>query len=280
MRQGLWDGLNPAELAACVSALSFESRQPDDAHPPRLPKGRVPEALSAMVRTWGELDQLEKDNDLSFLRAPDLGFAWAAYRWARGASLESVLEGSPDLTPGDFVRCVKQLIDLLDQIAKAASRAPTAQPSPCRLPPLRPRPLRPLCPSDPAASGPPTSPNRRDRRTQPRRPNTPASRLPPLAAQPIHDGSCRDRRDAPRRGRLLHRRRLTASTTPYRSRPSIVAACLFPPGLPPLPPPPACSGLTGTIVCSCNTLVWGLWATNPVYRCLWATSPIRVDPSM
>ena len=128
MRQGLWDGLNPAELAACVSALSFESRQPDDAHPPRLPKGRVPEALSAMVRTWGELDQLEKDNDLSFLRAPDLGFAWAAYRWARGASLESVLEGSPDLTPGNFVRSVKQLIDLLDQIAKAASRAPAPQP--------------------------------------------------------------------------------------------------------------------------------------------------------
>jgi ATP-dependent RNA helicase HelY len=82
----------------------------------------VPEALAAMVRTWGELDQLEKDNDLSFLRAPDLGFAWAAYRWARGASLESVLEASPDLTPGDFVRSAKQLIDLLDQIASAPER--------------------------------------------------------------------------------------------------------------------------------------------------------------
>jgi ATP-dependent RNA helicase HelY len=119
IRLRLWDGLSPAELAACVSALSFESRQPDEAHPPRLPKGRVPEALAAMVRTWAELDQLEKDNDLSFLHAPDLGFAWASYRWARGASLESVLDGSPDLTPGDFVRSVKQLIDLLDQIAVA-----------------------------------------------------------------------------------------------------------------------------------------------------------------
>jgi len=137
MRQGLWDGLSPAELAACVSALSFESRQSDDVHPPRLPKGRVPEALSALVRTWGGLDQLEKDHDLSFLRQPDLGFAWGAYRWARGATLETVLEESPDLTPGDFVRSVKQLIDLLDQIAKSASRVagdpsadPTAAPSP------------------------------------------------------------------------------------------------------------------------------------------------------
>src|SRR5271170_1322881 len=125
MRLGLWDGLSPAELAACVSALSFESRQPDDTHPPRMPKGRTPEVLAEMVRTWGGLDQLEKDNDLSFLREPDFGFAWAAYRWARGVKLESVLDESPDLTPGDFVRSVKQLIDLLDQIASAASAPAT-----------------------------------------------------------------------------------------------------------------------------------------------------------
>jgi ATP-dependent RNA helicase HelY len=124
LRRGLWDGLSPAELAACVSALSFESRQADDAQPPRLPKGPVPEALAATIRTWGELDQLEKDNELSFLREPDLGFAWAAYRWARGARLEKVLDESPDLTPGDFVRSVKQLIDLLDQIASATPADP------------------------------------------------------------------------------------------------------------------------------------------------------------
>jgi len=124
LRRGLWDELSPAELAACVSALSFESRMADDAQPPRLPQGRVPEALSATVRTWGELDQLEKANELSFLREPDLGFAWAAYRWARGARLESVLAESPDLTPGDFVRSVKQLIDLLDQIASVPDATP------------------------------------------------------------------------------------------------------------------------------------------------------------
>jgi len=131
MRRRLWDGLAPAELAACVSALSFESRQADDTQPPRLPQGRTPDVLAAMVRTWSELDELEKDNDLSFLREPDLGFAWAAYRWARGATLESVLDQSPDLTPGDFVRAVKQLIDLLDQIASAA---PAADPGPASAP--------------------------------------------------------------------------------------------------------------------------------------------------
>jgi ATP-dependent RNA helicase HelY len=147
MRRGLWDDLSPAELAACVSALSFESRQADDAQPPRLPKGRVPEALSATVRTWGELDQLEKDNELSFLREPDLGFAWAAYRWARGARLETVLDESPDLTPGDFVRSVKQLIDLLDQIA---SVPPTTAAPPAD--------VIPNTPSAPGTSPAPASP--------------------------------------------------------------------------------------------------------------------------
>jgi hypothetical protein len=67
---------------------------------------------------WRELDDLETEHRLSFLREPDPGFAWAAHAWARGKSLESVL--GPDLTPGDFVRAVKQLMDLLGQVAVAA----------------------------------------------------------------------------------------------------------------------------------------------------------------
>jgi ATP-dependent RNA helicase HelY len=121
LRRGLWEGLNPAELAAVVSVLSFESRrQPDDAGPDRLPRGPVRDVLTEMARTWGELDHLEKSNGLSFLREPDPGFVWAAYRWVRGAKLEDVLDSVPGLTPGDFVRSMKQLIDLLDQIAGAA----------------------------------------------------------------------------------------------------------------------------------------------------------------
>src|SRR5262249_40759644 len=120
LRRGLWDGLTAPELAACVSGLSFESRQADDAGPPRLPPGRVREVFTAMIRVWGELDQLESDHGLSFLREPDLGFAWAAHRWARGHALQDVLDDNPGLAPGDFVRWTKQVIDLLDQVAAAA----------------------------------------------------------------------------------------------------------------------------------------------------------------
>ena len=130
LRRGLWDGLNPAELAACVSVLSFESRrQVEDAGPARLPHGPVRDVLNDMARTWGELDHLEQRHGLSFLREPDPGFVWAAYRWARGAKLEDVLDSVPGLTPGDFVRSMKQLIDLLDQIAVASRANPAARPA-------------------------------------------------------------------------------------------------------------------------------------------------------
>ncbi|HET6728484.1 MAG TPA: DEAD/DEAH box helicase [Jiangellaceae bacterium] len=123
LREGLWDALDPAELAACLSALSYESRQPDDAVPPRMPPGRVRDVLGEMVRLWGDLDALEKEHRLDFLREPDLGFAHAAWRWASGHRLESVLTDA-DLTAGDFVRAVRQLLDLLDQVADAAGDTP------------------------------------------------------------------------------------------------------------------------------------------------------------
>jgi ATP-dependent RNA helicase HelY len=125
LRRGLWDGLDPADLAACVSALTFESRRPDDASPARLPAGRAREVLAEMLRLWGDLEALETEHRLSFLREPDLRFAWIAHAWVRGRPLEELL--SADLTPGDFVRAVKQLIDLLDQVAAAAARTPVAE---------------------------------------------------------------------------------------------------------------------------------------------------------
>jgi ATP-dependent RNA helicase HelY len=118
LRRGLWEGLDPAELAACVSVLTFESRQADDDAAPRMPGGPVRDVVASMISVWGELDEVEKDNQLSFLREPELGFAWAAHAWARGKPLETVLR--TELTPGDFVRAVKQLMDLLGQIGVAA----------------------------------------------------------------------------------------------------------------------------------------------------------------
>jgi ATP-dependent RNA helicase HelY len=119
LRHGLWDGLSPSELAAAMSALVYETRRADDAVAPRVPGGRVKTVLADMVSLWSDLDALEKEHHLDFLREPDLGFAWAAYRWAEGAALDEVLTET-DLAAGDFVRWMKQLLDLADQVAAAA----------------------------------------------------------------------------------------------------------------------------------------------------------------
>jgi ATP-dependent RNA helicase HelY len=120
LRRGLFDGLDPPQLAAVLSALCFESRNPDDSAPPRLPGGEVRTTLAALVAVWAELDTLESAHGLDFLREPDLGFAWCAFRWAGGGELDDVLYES-GLAAGDFVRWTRQLVDLTDQVAHAVN---------------------------------------------------------------------------------------------------------------------------------------------------------------
>ncbi|MFF1360397.1 DEAD/DEAH box helicase [Streptomyces sp. NPDC058297] len=130
LREGVWEGLSPAELAACVSALVFEARAADDALAPKLPSGKAKAALGEMVRIWGRLDALEEEFKISQTegvgqREPDLGFAWAAHQWASGKGLDEVLREA-DMPAGDFVRWCKQVIDVLGQISAAAPSVPGA----------------------------------------------------------------------------------------------------------------------------------------------------------
>ena len=123
LRTGVWTGLDPAELASALSGLVFETRSPEDADPPRLPRGQVREVVARTISTWASLERLEQDHRLAGMRRPDFGFAWAAWRWASGAGLDDVLAES-ELAAGDFVRNVKQLIDLTGQVADAAGPGP------------------------------------------------------------------------------------------------------------------------------------------------------------
>jgi ATP-dependent RNA helicase HelY len=118
LRHRIWDGLEPAELAAVVSVLVFEAR--GDAAAPRVPPGPVSDALVETVRLWAELEADERRYRLERTREPDLGFAWPVYRWARGESLSAVLVAAEtngaELSAGDFVRWCRQVVDVLDQV--------------------------------------------------------------------------------------------------------------------------------------------------------------------
>ncbi|TNC25449.1 DEAD/DEAH box helicase [Amycolatopsis alkalitolerans] len=125
IRHDVWNGLNPAELAAVVSTLVFEARR-DSPGQARLPSGAVPRAWQDTARLWSELAEDERRYRLDRTREPDPGFAWPVYRWARGESLEQVLTAAAangqELSAGDFVRWARQVIDLLDQIRTVLGR--------------------------------------------------------------------------------------------------------------------------------------------------------------
>jgi ATP-dependent RNA helicase HelY len=123
VRAGAFRGLTPAELAACVSALVFEARREGPGQP-SVPAGKVAGALAEMRRVHARLADVEREHEVPVTRDLDLGFVWAAFRWADGQTLDRVLAGAEqagtELSGGDFVRWARQLIDLLDQLAKVA----------------------------------------------------------------------------------------------------------------------------------------------------------------
>jgi ATP-dependent RNA helicase HelY len=123
LRVGALDGLGPAALAAALATLVYEARRPEDVVSPRIPGGDAQRAIDDLERLWRELSAIEREHRLDFLRRPDPGLAWAAYRWTEGDDLGEVLDEG-DLTAGDFVRWMKQLIDLCGQVADAAGPGP------------------------------------------------------------------------------------------------------------------------------------------------------------
>jgi ATP-dependent RNA helicase HelY len=123
LRSDVWAGLDAAELAAVVSGLTFESRNADDAPAPRFPTERVRHVADTMTSLCADLERLEREHRLKFLHRPDFGFAQAVWAWSSGASLDDVL-GRTEMAAGDFVRAMKQLIDVVAQVADAAGPGP------------------------------------------------------------------------------------------------------------------------------------------------------------
>jgi ATP-dependent RNA helicase HelY len=129
LRTDAWTGLREAELAAVLSAVLYESRGGEGPGPPRsaeVPTPKLRQALHRTRRLSAELRADEQRHRITLSREPDDGFVAAIYRWASNGDLVTALAaadaegtGSP-LSPGDFVRWCRQVLDLLDQVRNAA----------------------------------------------------------------------------------------------------------------------------------------------------------------
>jgi ATP-dependent RNA helicase HelY len=128
LREGLLDGLDAGELAGLTSCFTYERRGPDadTIQPPaHWPSPRVAQRSRAIEKVWRDLMLSERDGRLPETRQPDPGLVPNVTGWARGDALATVLEDG-ELTGGDFVRNVKQCIDLLRQIGDVAPDPATA----------------------------------------------------------------------------------------------------------------------------------------------------------
>jgi ATP-dependent RNA helicase HelY len=116
--EGLFDGLDPAHLAGVVSALTFEARRVADGEVRPRPKV-VAERLERLDGLTAGLRSDERRVGLRRTRRPDGGLVRAVVAWARGATLDSILTET-EVAPGDFVRNIRQLIDLVRQLGQVA----------------------------------------------------------------------------------------------------------------------------------------------------------------
>jgi ATP-dependent RNA helicase HelY len=128
LREGRLDDIDAATLAAVVSCFTFQRRGPDsnDPMPPRRwPNQEIARRSRALDAVWRDLNVAEREARLPETRRPDPGFSAAIYAWVNGEDLADVLDDE-EMTGGDFVRNVKQTIDLLRQIADVVPNAQTA----------------------------------------------------------------------------------------------------------------------------------------------------------
>lgn len=117
VERGIFDDLSVPDLAGAVSALVYERRSSDDVDHP-YPSDAVKRAIDALEDLSIEIRDAEEAAGLPTHRFPDNGFARAASVWASGGSLDRILDVVPDMGAGDFVRMIRQLVDLLRQIER------------------------------------------------------------------------------------------------------------------------------------------------------------------
>ena len=125
LEEGLLDDLDPASTAGLTSSFVYEQRSSGPELEPWFPDRSVEDRAVRLVELAVEIAADERRLGLPATRTPDPAFFPLAHAWAAGDDLDHVL-ADEELSGGDFVRTVKQLIDLLRQLGDAASGPATS----------------------------------------------------------------------------------------------------------------------------------------------------------
>jgi len=117
--RGLFNGLSAPEVAALASCVVYEDRSPEPPPPARHPTAEVARRARSLERLHAELVKLSDRYGAPRPRDPDGGFSDIAFGWVDGESFADLVDGT-DLTGGDFVRTIRQVVDLCEQLSQVA----------------------------------------------------------------------------------------------------------------------------------------------------------------
>ena len=124
LHAGHLDDHEPAILAGVISTFVYQARGRDDAPPPWFPDEGSRRAARGIEATLHEVQRLESAYGLPESRDVDAGLVAATHGWAAGGGLGDILD-TEELSGGDFVRTMKQVVDVLSQIAQVAPKPAT-----------------------------------------------------------------------------------------------------------------------------------------------------------
>lgn len=117
VQRGLFTDLTVSELAGALAVCISENR---GGGPSRLipasASPRLAAALEAMARLNFDLAQLQESHLLEPYQPLDTGEALGVVAWSQGKTLTECLELGGGVGAGDFVRMVRQVIDLSNQL--------------------------------------------------------------------------------------------------------------------------------------------------------------------
>jgi ATP-dependent RNA helicase HelY len=116
---GIFNELNPSELAAVVSIFVYESRK-DETEGLRMNNAKISATIAEVNKQFHAIRAIETAHKLNTISKPDPGFAPLIYNWANGNNLLQVLRKS-DISAGDFVRTTRRIIDVLEQISHVST---------------------------------------------------------------------------------------------------------------------------------------------------------------
>jgi ATP-dependent RNA helicase HelY len=114
--EGIFEGLSAPNMAAMASVFVFQARGGEESIATHFPNHELKTRWRSAAKLSQRLGVAETNHGLVVHRPPEAGFMGAALDWASGTALVDVLE-EDELTAGDFVRTIKQLIDLLRQLS-------------------------------------------------------------------------------------------------------------------------------------------------------------------